>query len=244
MGSQPNTPTAPPPPPSTTETSAQAIQAQIDALPKILASQQQYGGQFSQQALDQLNQYGPQFAQSALSLEQQFAPQYKQVSDTLNPEVGAAQDYLTSYLNGTGQNANGMSPADQGEYDSLVPGALNQIRAGQSQRGLGPISALGSVDESVQLAQLKSSLKDRRINTALTTAGRTPISGMPQIQGTTGTGQLVQNVSPDSVMNYQSSLNNFNSSIFNTQGGVFGAQSTAATAARASNSRGLLNWII
>ena len=49
--------------PSAGETSAQAIQAQIDALPKILAAQQQYGGAFSQQNLDQLNQFAPAFAQ-------------------------------------------------------------------------------------------------------------------------------------------------------------------------------------
>lgn len=243
-GGQPTAPAAPPAPPSTTETSAEAIQAQIDALPKILAAQQQYGDQFSQVQLDSLNKYGAQFAQSALGLEQQFAPQYKQISDTLNPEVGAAQDYLTNYLNGTGQNASGMSAADQSEYDSLVPGALQQVRAGQSARGLGAISPLGSVDESVQLAQLKSSLKDRRLNIALTTAGRTPISGIANVQGQSGTGQLVQNINPDSVFNYQNSLNQFNSQLFNTQGNIFGDQSVAATARHDSNSRGLLKWII
>lgn len=86
-GGQPAAPQAPAAPPSASETSAQAIQAQIDALPKILAAQQQYGPGFSQTQLDQLNQFGPQFAQSALGLEQQFAPQYKAISDTLNPEI-------------------------------------------------------------------------------------------------------------------------------------------------------------
>lgn len=212
-GSSPAAPT-PPPAPSTTETSAQAIQAQIDALPKMLAAQQQYGGQFSQQQLDSLNQYGPQFAQSALDLQKQFGPQFADVERNLSPELAGAQSTLAGYLNGN----------DQQEYNSLSPGILDQVRAGQSARGLGAISPLGSIDESVQLAQLKQSLKDRRLNVALSTAGRVPIGGVPQIQGQTGTGQLVQNVSPESIFGYQQGLNNFNSSIFNTQGSMYNSQ--------------------
>ncbi len=214
MGSDsPQAPT-PAPAPSVSETTAQSIQAQIDALPKILAAQQQYGSQFSQQQLDSLNQFGPAFAQSALNLEQQFAPQYKQISDTLNPEIGVAQSTLASYLSGN----------DQQEYDALSPGLIDSVRSAQSQRGLGAISPLGSIDESVQLQQLKQSLKDRRLNIALSTAGRVPIGGIANVQGTTGTGQLVQNVSPGEAIGYQSSLNQFNSSIFNTQGGIYGSQ--------------------
>lgn len=224
-GGQPAAPQAPAAPPSASETSAQAIQAQIDALPKILAAQQQYGPGFSQTQLDQLNQFGPQFAQSALGLEQQFAPQYKAISDTLNPEIGAAQKTLTDFLGQT----------DQQEYDSLAPGVLQDVRAGQSARGIGAISPLGSVDESVQLQRLKQSLKDRRLNIALSTAGRTPISGMANVQGTSGTGQLVNNVSPGDVFGYQQGLNNFNASIFGTQGGIYGNQMTSATARRGQN---------
>lgn len=210
-GGQQQAPQAPPSPPSAGETSAQAIQAQIDALPKILAAQQQYGGQFSAEQLKSLQQYGPQFAQAAYDLEKQFAPQYKQLSDSLNPEIAASQKTLTDYLGGN----------DQQEYDALSPGLMDSVRSAQSQRGLGAISPLGSVDESVQLQQLKQNLKDRRLNIALSTAGRTPISGIANVQGTTGTGQLVQNVNPDSIFNYQSSLNGFNSSIFNTQAGMY-----------------------
>lgn len=212
-GDTPQAPT-PAPAPSVQETTAQSIQAQIDALPKILQAQQQYGSQFSQQQLDSLNQFGPQFAQSALDLEQQFAPQYKQISDTLNPEIGVAQKTLADYLSGN----------DQQEYDALSPGLIDSVRSAQSQRGLGAISPLGSIDESVQLQQLKQSLKDRRLNIALSTAGRVPIGGVANVQGTTGTGQLVQNVSPGDAIGYQSSLNNFNASIFNTQGGIYGSQ--------------------
>jgi hypothetical protein len=212
-GDQPQQPT-PAPAPSVSETSAQSIQAQIDALPKILQAQQTYGSQFSNEQLKALQEFGPQFAQTALDLEQKFAPQYKQISDTLNPEIGVAQSTLATFLGGT----------DQAEYDALMPGVLQQVRAGQSQRGLGAISPLGSIDESVQLAQLKQSLKDRRLNIALSTAGRVPIGGMANVQGTTGTGQLVQNISPGDAMGYQSSLNNFNASIFNSSAGMYNQQ--------------------
>jgi hypothetical protein len=203
-GKQPSAPAAP----SAAETSAQAIQAQIDALPKILEAQKQYGSQFSEEQLKSLTEYAPQFAEQALKLEEQYAPQYKRISDILNPEIGAAQKTLTDFLGAT----------DDQEYQALKPGLLEDVRGAQSQRGLGAISPLGSIDESVQLQRLKQSLKDRRLNIALSTAGRTPISGMVQMgQGTTGTGQLVQNVQPGEVMGYQTSLNNFNASIFNSQ---------------------------
>jgi len=217
-GDQPAAPT-PPPAPSASETSAQAIQAQIDALPKILEAQQQYGGQFSEQNLKSLQQYGPQFAQAALDLQKQYGPQFAQVERDLSPELAGAQSTLASYLGGN----------DQAEYDALAPGILQQVRAGQSARGLGAISPLGSIDESVQLTQLKQSLKDRRLNVALSTAGRVPIGQMPQIQGQNGTGQLVQNVSPDSMFGYQGNLNSFNSSIFSTAGSMYGSQQANAS---------------
>ena len=208
---------APPPPapaPSASETSAQAIQAQIDALPKILAAQQQYGSQFSEQNLQSLQQYGPQFAEAALQLQKQYAPQFADVEKSLSPELAGAQSTLASFLNGN----------DDAEYNALRPGMLEDIRGAQSQRGLGAISPLGSIDESVQLQRLKQSLKDRRLNIALSTAGRVPISSFPQIQGQSGTGQLVQNVNPDSIFGYQQGLNNFNASIFGTQANMYGNQ--------------------
>lgn len=205
---------APPAAPSAAETSAQAIQAQIDALPQILAAQQQYGPQFSQQNLESLQQFGPQFAEAALALQKQYAPQFADVERSLSPELAGAQQTLATFLNQT----------DAQEYASLAPGLLEDVRAAQSQRGLGAISPLGSIDESVQLQRLKQSLKDRRLNVALSTAGRVPISSFPTVQGQTGTGQLVQNVDPSSIFGYQQGLNNFNASIFNTQSSIYNNQ--------------------
>lgn len=217
-GDSPQQPAPPAPAPSVGETTQQSIDAQINSLPKILQAQQQYGPQFSQTQLDSLNQFGPQFADAALKLQQTYAPQFAAVERNASPELAGAQDTLAGYLNGN----------DQQEYDSLAPGLLDQVRAGQSQRGLGAISPLGSIDESVQLQQLKQSLKDRRLNVALSTAGRVPIGGFPQIQGQTGTGQLVQNVNPESIFGYQQGLNSFNSSIFGTQAGMFNQQGASS----------------
>lgn len=215
MGGDTEIQQAPPPvAPSASETSAEAIQAQIDALPKILAAQQQYGGQFSEQQLQSLKQYGPQFAEEALALQKKYAPQFAEVERSLSPELAGAQQTLANFL----------SQTDQQEYDALAPGLLQDVRAAQSQRGLGAISPLGSIDESVQLQRLKQSLKDRRLNVALSTAGRVPISSFPQVQGQTGTGQLVQNVSPESIFGYQQGLNSFNASIFGSQADMYSNQ--------------------
>ena len=209
-----NQPAAPAPAPSANETSAQAIQAQIDALPKILAAQQQYGPGFSQQSLESLQQYGPQFAQAALDLQKKFGPQFAEVERSLSPELAGAQKTLSDYLAST----------DEAEYAALQPFAQQSIRAAQSQRGLGAISPLGSIDETAQLIQLKQNLKDRRLNVALSTAGRVPIGQMPNVQGQTGVGQLVQNISPQSIFGYQENLNSFNSSIFGSQSSMYNSQ--------------------
>lgn len=224
-GSSPAAPATPAPAPSASETSAQAIQAQIDALPKILAAQQQFGSQFSEEQLKSLQDYGPKFAEAALQLQSKYGPQFADIERSLSPELAGAQSTLANFLNQT----------DEQEYASLAPGLREDVRSAQSQRGLGPISPLGSIDESVQLQRLKQSLKDRRLNVALSTAGRVPISSFPTVQGQTGTGQLVQNVNPDSIFGYQQGLNNFNASIFGTQSNIFGTQQTAATARRGQN---------
>lgn len=218
-------PAAPAPAPSVGETSAQAIQAQIDALPKILAAQQQYGGQFSAEQLKSLQEYGPQFAEAALKLQSEYGPRFAEIERSLSPELAGAQKTLADYLGGN----------DESEYNSLRPGLLEDVRAAQSQRGIGAISPLGSIDESVQLQRLKQSLKDRRLNVALSTAGRVPIGGMPTVQGQTGTGQLVQSASPSDMFGYQKSLNDFTSSIFNTQSSIFGTKQNAATQQRGQN---------
>lgn len=218
-------PAPPPAPPSPGETSAEAIQAQIAALPEILQAQQEFGPQFSQEQLQQLQQFGPQFAQTALELQREFAPQFVDVERQLAPELAEAQRTLAGFLRDT----------DEEEFQRLVPGLVEQTRAAQSVRGLGDISPLGAVSESVQVQQLRENLRNRRLDVALSTAGRVPISGVPQIQGQTGVGQLVQNVNPQSIFGAQASINAFNQGIFGTQASIFGTQQEAATARREQN---------
>ena len=218
MGGQPSAPTPPPAPtpPSASETSAQAIQSQIDALPKIFAAQSEYAPKFSQLELDQLRQFGSQFGEEALKLRDQVSPELKEASRS-----------LTDFLSGD----------DTAEFDSLRPGLVEDVRAGQSLRGLGDVSPLGSIDEAVQIQRLKSSLKDRRLNIALSTAGRQPIGGISPTSGSPG--QLIQNVDPSSFMGYQGNVNQANASIFGSQNSflssIFGAQSSAAASRYASN---------
>jgi len=217
---------APPPPapaPSVQETSAQAIQAQLDAQPQILAAQREFGPQFSQLNLEQLQKYGPEFAQAALDLQRKFGPEFAQVERDLSPELAGAQRTLADYLKSD----------DEKEFAELLPGFRQDVRAGQSQRGLGAISPLGSLDESVQMLRLKQSLKERRLNVALSTAGRVPIGGVPQIQGQTGAPQqIIQGPSSSDLFGYQSNLNAFNSSIFGTQANIFGTQQQGLTDTR------------
>ena len=223
-----STPAPPPAPvaPNMNETSAQAIQAQLDALPKILAAQEQYGSQFSQQNLDSLNEFAPKFANQALKLQEEYAPKFAAIERSLSPELAGAQSTLANFLNST----------DDQEYNALKPGLLEDVRSAQSQRGLGAISPLGSIDESVQLQRLRQSLKERRINVALSTAGRVPISSFPQMgQGMSGTGQLIQGPSSESLFGYQQGLNSFSASIFGSQGNIFGNQLQAQTAVRGQN---------
>jgi len=224
-GDTPQQPAPPPAPPTTTETSAQAIQAQIDALPKILESQKIYGPQFSELNLEQLEKYGPKFAEAALKLQAEYGPKFAEIERSLSPELAGAQKTLAEFL----------AKTDEEEYAALKPGLIDEVRSAQSARGIGAISPLGSIDESVQLQRLKQSLKDRRLNVALSTAGRVPISGMPTVQGQTGTGQLVQNVNPDSIFSYQNSLNQFNSSIFNSQSNLYNTAYNNATTRRGQN---------
>lgn len=207
-------PTPPAPVATGRETSMEAGLAQVDLLPIQLKAQKEYGPQFSQVQLEALQQFGPKFAEEALQLQKKYAPQFAEVERSLSPELAGAQQTLANFLNQT----------DQQEYDALAPGLLQDVRAAQSQRGLGAISPLGSIDESVQLQRLKQSLKDRRLNVALSTAGRVPISSFPQVQGQTGTGQLVQNVNPDSIFEYQQGLNSFNASIFGSQADMYSSQ--------------------
>ena len=216
-GGQPEPPT----PPTPEETSAQAIQAQIEATPRILEAQREFGPQFTQLQLEQLQQFGPEVAETLLGLQQEFGPQItaalREEQAALAPELTAAQGVLTEFL---------------GQEDLLTPQEerrLQQdVRAAQGVRGFALESGLGAEQEIEELTRLRQELKTRRLNIALSTAGRVPIGGQTQFQPSPqafGPGQLVQNVAPSQIFGLAGS-------VFGTQANIFGTQSQAATAQR------------
>jgi hypothetical protein len=206
-GDKAPTVTAPPVTPSTTETSAQSIQAQIDAIPKILAAQQQYGSQFSQLDLDQMKQFGPQYAEYALGLEKQFgtqlAEQTRAEQAILAPERIAGSNYLTNYLTG----AEDLTAQEEMQ-------AKQKMRAGQAERGMA-FSGQSAADELKALTEMRQNLKSRKIQTALGVAGQQPAVGGNTVSSPTSFGQqLVQNVTPAQTFglaasNYATQSNNW-----------------------------------
>jgi len=196
---------APPATKSASETSREAIQAQIDALPEILRAQREFGPEFNQTTLDALREFGPQFAQSSLDIQKLISPELTSASQTL-------QDFLRG--------------DDEQEFSRLLPGLQRDVRAAQSQRGLGDISPLGSIEEASQIQQLRQNLKNRRLNTALSVAGRQPVSGIPT---TSGAGQLVQNVNPDSIFARQNAIDSFNLGLYGQQSQNFANQPGSVT---------------
>lgn len=134
---------------------------------------------------------------------EKYGTLYTELQRRLNPELAGASTTLSNYLSGT----------DEQEYESLKPGLIQDIRAGQSARGIGDISPLGSLDEGVQVARLKQALKDRRLNIALSTAGRQPIGSYAGVTNDTS-----------SILGYQSSVNSMNASIYGAQANMWNQQ--------------------
>ena len=224
-GDQPEPPSAPPVQ-NFEETSQEAIQAQIDATPQILATQKEFGPQFTQLDLDQIKQFGPQFAEELLSLQEQFGPRtaaaLREEQRALSPELALAQDELAGFFGQEGE----LSPQEERQF-------LQDQRASQGVRGFALESGVGAEAELEGLTRLRQDLKTRRLNIALSTAGRVPVQGISQQQqGQFGPGQLVSNVNPNQAFGY-------NTSIFGTQAGmaanIFGTQSSAASAQRGQN---------
>ena len=142
-------------------------------------------------------------APAVMAATEKYGTQYTELQRKLNPELAGASKTLSDFL----------STTDDQEYNALKPGLVEDVRSAQSARGIGDISPLGSIDESVQVARLKQSLKDRRLNIALTTSGRQPIGSYAGATGDTG-----------SIMGYQSNVNSMNASIYGTQAGMWNQQ--------------------
>lgn len=200
------------------ETSAQAIQAQIDALPKILASQQQFGPQFQQLELQQAQEFGPQWTEYGLGLAEQYGGRLSEIAraeqEVLAPERVAGSQAIADYLQ-AGPEA--LSPEEQRDM-------LGDVRAAQSVRGLA-YSGMATVDELKKITGLRQALKDRYLNVALSASGRLPAQGSSSVAApNTSTQQLVQNVDPATFFGGQNAAMQAASSIYNTQGSIYGSQ--------------------
>lgn len=224
-------PAPPPPAPSPLETSQQAIQAQIEATPQILATQQEFGPQFTQLQLDQLREFGPQFAQEALALSGEFGPelaqQTREQQAILDPSRIAGSEAITSFLE---QGPEALTAEEERQF-------TQDVRSAQSVRGLAE-SGFGAQDEFSKLTSLRQNLKNRFLNVALSASGRLPATGQATVGPSPqsfGPAPLVQNVSPGTFFGGQAAQNQFTSSIFGTQANIFGTQQGAATAARGQN---------
>jgi len=218
-GDDPEPPT-PQPVQNTTETASQSIQAQIDATPDILATQQEFGPQFTQLQLDQLTEFGPQFAEQALQLSQDFggsfAQQVRDEQGILAPERVAGSEAITDFINA---GAESLSPEEIREIEQSA-------RSAASARGFGS-SGFSAEDEILRLFQVRQGLKNRFLDVSLSASGRLPAAGGQTVGNAPqagGPGQLVQNVSPSTFFGGQASQNASNASIFGTQGGIFGNQ--------------------
>ena len=216
--SSPQAPVAP----TAEETTREAIQGQVESLPDILAAQQEFGPQFADQAFQQqmrdITEFGPQAAEASLALQEQFGPRFAEAlraeQEAASPELGASRRVLTDYLN----QEELLTPEEERKMQQ-------DTRAAQNVRGFALESGVGAQDELKNMTALRQQLKERRLNIALSTSGRAPVTGQTQFQGggQFGPGQLVQNVNPGQIFGLASSN-------FGTQANIFGTQSANAQA--------------
>jgi hypothetical protein len=219
MGSTKIEQPAPPQIQSNTETAAQSIQAQIDAIPKILASQKEFAPQFQQLELDQFKQFGGQQTGAYLDLAEQFGGRLNELTRqeqlALAPERVAGSEAISKYLN------DGPETLSQEEQDAM----LEDVRAAQQTRGLAQ-SGMATVDELKKMTGLRQALKDRYLNIALSASGRLPAAGGSSVAApNTASQQLVQNVDPATFFGGQNNVNNSKTSIFSSQASMYGSSS-------------------
>lgn len=209
-----------PEPPSASETTKDAIQAQVESLPEILAAQQEFGPQFTQAELDLAKEFSPQFLQEQLRLQEEFGPQIAEAlrsqREVETPELAAAQDVLTEFL----EQENLLTPQEEQKFRA-------DSRAATSVRGLGE-GGEAALEEIRGLTALRQQLKSQRLNVALSTAGRTPVGGSLVQQQNVSPGQLVQNVAPSDIFGLQEN-------VFSNLTSQFGVRQKAQTAQTAQN---------
>lgn len=193
-----------------TETSAQAIQAQITALPQILEAQREFGPQFQEEQLASLREFGPQFTEEAIGLTEQFggrlAEQTRAEQAILAPERVAGSQAVADFISG---GPDTLTPQEERDF-------RQDIRAAQQTRGLAQ-SGFGVQDELERLTRLRQDLKNRFLDVSLSASGRLPAAGQATIGQPQQQGQLVQNVTPSQIFSAQAASEETAASIFKTR---------------------------
>lgn len=175
-----------PEPPSPLQTSQAAIQAQLEALPDILAAQREFQPQLAEIQLGIAEDLAPRQAQLELGLQQQFGPQLAQAQvaqrDVLDPSITAGQRAVSGFLEGgavdeftrtTSEALRSFLAADEEVLTDPQRRRVEQdIRSAQNVRGFGIRSPLGALAEASELEGLRQNIRQSRLSAQLGVAGQ------------------------------------------------------------------------
>ena len=163
----PQTPAAP--------TTAESVQAWVDALPKIYETQMQYAPLQAQQQVSLAQQYAAPLGQAQLAAQQ-----------AMYPQTTALQEKLAT-------------AASQG-MDSGLPDWAKQTYQDtfRAQLGENALSGVGADYMSRGMMQQEKDWRDYYNNLGLSVAGRQPLSSPGQAQ----TSDYMSQFTPNSVMGY------------------------------------------
>ncbi len=163
-------------PPSVGTTTREAIQAEVEMLPKRYETELAYKPKFTQVDIEALKQYAP----AVLGLQQEFARQEKTLQEELYPEAMAGERKLGTTMTGADLTG-GFSPEEEAYYK-------DQFRSEEAVAGrLG--SPVGSLNIANKLAMLKEQRRSQRMGEILSYTGRTPVVGSQQFQPQVSAGQ-------------------------------------------------------
>ena len=206
------------------ETSRESIAAQIEAVPEIFRTQQEYGGQFAGLDVANLQKYLPLLGELQRSeASKDIAFQREQF-----PTVPNAEAQLGGFLGGQdiGGQQQGIRDDLQSAVDEFLSGSdpltgvqkrnmsedlrSASLARGQTQFGFDVVNEARGIEDlrrevrqerlgaRLQKANVANQLNMQTLNAALSTAGRVPIGAGQQL-GFQQPGQLVQNVNPSNV---------------------------------------------
>lgn len=219
-----SSPTVEAPQANVQETSREAISAQIEAVPDIFRTQQEFGAQFAGLDVANLQQFLPILGELQRSEEaKNIAFKREQF-----PTVPGAEAQLSSFLGG--QDIGGEQAGIRSDLNAAVEEFLSgedpltgaqrrnitedirsaQLARGQTQFGFSAVQEARGIEDlrrevrqerlaaRLQKANVSNQLNLQTLNTALSTANRVPI-GAGQPLNFQQPGQLVQNVSPSNI---------------------------------------------